>query len=171
VDFRRHGVNLIYGTIRFVERDDESFLSWARNDTAGIIFNLHTEHTPQGLEHSAGTFRRLIDLAIRYEGSYYLTYHRYATAEQVMACYPRFADFLDWKRRCDPSELFQSDWYRRHARLLGQFSRGVQREPHAMREVAPRSTPLHVAKRARRAIRFYAQRIARRSRRRRITCQ
>jgi hypothetical protein len=117
-DFRRHGVNLIYGTIRMVERDDESFLAWARESYACIIFNLHTEHTPQGLELSAEAFRRLIDLAIRYGGGYYLTYHRYATARQVTACYPQFMEFLEQKRRYDPSGLFQSDWYRHHRRLF-----------------------------------------------------
>jgi FAD/FMN-containing dehydrogenase len=117
-DFRLHNINLIYGTIRMVERDDESFLAWARESYACVIFNLHTEHTPQGLEHSAQAFRRLIDLAIRYSGGYYLTYHRYATAAQVEACYPQFRDFLAWKKRLDPSEVFQSDWYRHHLKLF-----------------------------------------------------
>ncbi len=29
-DFRQHGAQLIYGTIRLIEKDDESFLAWAR---------------------------------------------------------------------------------------------------------------------------------------------
>src|SRR5207249_10694063 len=33
-DFRRHGVRLIYGTIRLIERDDESVLAWAREPWA-----------------------------------------------------------------------------------------------------------------------------------------
>jgi hypothetical protein len=28
-EFRSNGANLIYGTIRLIERDDESFLAWA----------------------------------------------------------------------------------------------------------------------------------------------
>ena len=28
-DFRANAVNLIYGTVRLIERDDESFLAWA----------------------------------------------------------------------------------------------------------------------------------------------
>src|SRR5262249_62032032 len=28
-DFRHHGVGLIYGTIRLIDRDDESVLAWA----------------------------------------------------------------------------------------------------------------------------------------------
>jgi FAD/FMN-containing dehydrogenase len=113
-DFRQHEVELIYGTIRFVERDEETFLAWAREPYACVIFNLHTPHSPDGIERSARTFQRLIDLAIRYGGSYYLTYHRFATRAQVEACYPRFAEFLRLKRRYDPEERFQSDWYRHY---------------------------------------------------------
>jgi FAD/FMN-containing dehydrogenase len=119
-DFRRHGVNLIYGTIRMIERDDESFLAWARESYACVIFNLHTEHTPQGLEHSADAFRRLIDVGIKYGGSYYLTYHRYATKDQLLACYPQFEQFLDKKAQYDPTGMFQSDWYRHHLRMFGR---------------------------------------------------
>ena len=117
-DFRRNAVNLIYGTIRLIEPDDESFLAWAREPYACIIFNLHTEHTPEGKEHSAAAFRRLIDLGIRHGGSYYLTYHRYATREQVERCYPQFPEFLKLKKQYDPQERFQSDWYRHYRAMF-----------------------------------------------------
>ncbi len=110
-DFRRNHVNVIYGTIRLIERDTESFLAWAREPYACVIFNLHTVHKPQGIEHSAEAFRRLIDMAIRRGGSYFLTYHRFATRAQVETCYPRFQEFLGLKRKHDPHERFQSDWY------------------------------------------------------------
>jgi len=118
-DFRANDVDLIYGTVRLIERDDESFLAWARERWACIIFNLHTVHTAEGLAHSASAFRRLIDHAIRYGGSYYLTYHRWATREQVEACYPQFAEFLREKRRHDPDERFQSEWYRHYRQRFG----------------------------------------------------
>lgn len=111
-DFRRHRVDVIYGTIRLIERDDESFLAWAREPWACVIFNLHTEHTPEGVEHSAQAFRRLIDRAIERKGSYYLTYHRWASREQVEHCHPQMRRFLQLKRAHDPQERFQSDWYR-----------------------------------------------------------
>jgi FAD/FMN-containing dehydrogenase len=73
---------------------------------------VHTEHTEQGVQRSAAAFRWLIDLAIHYKGSYYLTYHKFASRLQVEACYPQFAEFLALKRKFDPDECFQSDWYR-----------------------------------------------------------
>ena len=117
-DFRRHRVELIYGTIRLIERDDESFLAWAREPWACIIFNLHVVHTEEGLSKAAADFRRLIDLAIERGGSYYLTYHRFAARHQVEACYPQFAEFLRLKRQHDPNERFQSDWYRHYRAMF-----------------------------------------------------
>jgi FAD/FMN-containing dehydrogenase len=117
-DFRRNKVNLIYGTIRLTERDEECFLAWAKARYACVIFNLHTEHTPEGREHSARAFRRLIDMAIKRGGSYYLTYHRHATKAQVEACYPQFAHFLERKKDFDPAERFQSDWYRHYKEVF-----------------------------------------------------
>jgi FAD/FMN-containing dehydrogenase len=73
------------------------------------------------MEASARAFRGLIDLAIARGGSYYLTYHRFATREQVTKCHPKFEDFLALKEKYDPDNRFQSDWYR-HYRTM--FARG-----------------------------------------------
>lgn len=116
-DFRLHGVDLIYGTIRLIERDDESFLPWARQDYACVIFNLHTRHTEAGIEATMQAFRRLTDLATARGGSYYLTYSKAATIAQARACHPRLDQFFDWKRRLDPQERFQSNWYRHYRDL------------------------------------------------------
>lgn len=117
-ELRRERVDVIYGTVRLIRRDDETFLPWAREDFACVIFNLHVRHDPAGQAHAADAFRRLIDMAIARGGSYYLTYHRHATRAQVEACYPRFREFLALKLRHDPEERFQSDWYRHHRKLL-----------------------------------------------------
>ncbi len=117
-DFTAHDVELIYGTIRLVQRDDESFLAWARESFACIIFNLHVVHTDQGLTKAANDFRRLIDRAIGFRGSYYLTYHRWATRTQIETCYPQFVEFLRLKRRYDAEERFQSDWYRHYKTMF-----------------------------------------------------
>jgi FAD/FMN-containing dehydrogenase len=119
-DFRYNSVDLIYGTIRLIERDNESFLAWAREPYACVIFNIHTAHTREGIDASAATFRRLIDMAIRFGGNYYLTYHKFGTAEQLLACYPQFPAFLELKRRYDPNTLFDSDWHRHYRRLLAK---------------------------------------------------
>ncbi len=113
-DFRKHGVQVIYGTIRLIEKDTESFLAWAKQSYACIVVNLHVEHTPAGIAKAQVDFQRLIDRAIERGGSYFLTYHRWARRDQVDHCYPQMPEFLKLKRKYDPNDLFQSDWYRHY---------------------------------------------------------
>lgn len=115
---RRTNGNVIYGTIRLIKKDTESFLPWARDDYACVIFNLHVEHSETKIAEAAAAFRSLIDLAIERNGSYYLTYHRWAEKRQVEACYPRFAEFLEKKMQYDPQEIFQSEWYRHYRTMF-----------------------------------------------------
>ncbi len=116
-DFKRHDVDLVYGTVRLIKRDDETALAWAREDYACVIFNLHVDHEPRSIRDSSHTFRRLIDIAIHHRGSFFLTYHRYAIAAQLLECYPQLPAFLQAKRRYDPDEIFRSDWYRYYASI------------------------------------------------------
>ena len=105
-------VPLIYGTIRLIQQDEDSFLVWAKKPYACIIFNLLTPHTPTGQAASRSVFMDLIDLATSMSGSFYLTYHRYADRARVERCYPEFASFLALKNHYDPDCRFQSDWWR-----------------------------------------------------------
>jgi FAD/FMN-containing dehydrogenase len=117
-DFLEHQTDLIYGTIRLIERDDESKLRWAKQPYACIIFNIHVMPDAAGIERAKQEFRRLIDRGLSYGGSYYLTYHRWAERRQVIAAYPQFPEFLRLKRRLDPAEVFQSDWYRHYRQMF-----------------------------------------------------
>lgn len=117
-ELRRRAVPVIYGTVRLIERDEETFLAWAKQRYACVIFNLHTVHTNEGKDRAAEAFRALIDLALARGGSYFLTYHRWARREQVETAYPQFAQFLRRKREFDPAERFQSEWYRHYRAMF-----------------------------------------------------
>jgi FAD/FMN-containing dehydrogenase len=117
---RADRLNIVYGTVRLIERDEESLLAWATEPWACVVFNLHVDHSPDGLRKAEHDFRGLIDIASAFGGSYYLTYHRWATREQVDRCHPRMRDFLERKRQHDPHAVFASDWHDHHARLMGE---------------------------------------------------
>jgi FAD/FMN-containing dehydrogenase len=119
--FIRNKVDVVYGTVRMIERDDETFLAWARERFACVIFTVHADRTPAGMAHLRDTCRAVIDAVAKRGGSYYLTYHRYAAREQVERCYPQFKHFLELKKKYDPDELFQSEWYR-HAKKLFEMA-------------------------------------------------
>jgi len=113
--------NVIYGTVRIIEADTESFLAWARESWACIVVNLHIVHSPSAIEHEAETFRQLIDLALAHGGSFYLTYHRWALARQIRTAYPQIDDFLALKSKHDPQGRFKSDW---HSGMTNMLVRG-----------------------------------------------
>ena len=108
-DLRALEADVVYGTVRLI---DETVLAWAREPWACVVLNLHVEHSPRDIRGAAVAFRRLIDLAVERGASFYLTYHRWATRRQLLAAYPQLPTFLEAKRRHDPEELLQSDWYR-----------------------------------------------------------
>ncbi len=116
--FRTNNVPIVYGTVRLIEEDTESFLAWAKRPYACIIFNLHTIHTQEGIARAGQAFRDLIDMGMKRGGRYYLTYHRHARRDQVETCYPQMAEFLRLKRKYDPQERFQSDWYRHYKQMF-----------------------------------------------------
>jgi FAD/FMN-containing dehydrogenase len=124
---RAHRANVIYGTVRLIERDDETVLAWARDRYACVIFNLHVDHTPEEIARATEAFRALIDLGIQHRGSYYLTYHRWARRDQVERCYPQLPGFLALKRQHDPNDVFQSNWYRHYRDMFAEVDAGNRR--------------------------------------------
>jgi FAD/FMN-containing dehydrogenase len=115
----KQNAEMVYGTIRFIRKDDVSFLPWAKQDYACVIFTLHMPSGSAGHEKTIATFRNLIGLALQQKGCFYLTYQRAATRQQIETAYPQFSQFLALKKKYDPGELFQSDWYRAYK---GMFS-------------------------------------------------
>jgi FAD/FMN-containing dehydrogenase len=112
-------VPLIYGTIRFIEQDRDSFLAWAKKRYACVIFTLHSASEARAL-HKTGEFcRQLILGGTKRGGSFYLTYNHFALRDEIDSAYPQFREFLLLKKKYDPTELFQSDWYR-HYRAVYQ---------------------------------------------------
>ncbi|MCC7528375.1 MAG: FAD-binding oxidoreductase [Candidatus Melainabacteria bacterium] len=110
---KSQSADVIYGTVRLIEKDEESFLAWAREEYACVIFNLHVDHNQVSLLRSKHSFRTLIDIALSMGGSYYLTYHHYASRKQLIQAYPQFKSFVDKKIHYDPQGRFRSNWFKR----------------------------------------------------------
>lgn len=108
---RAEQADVIYGTVRLIEPDNETFLKWATQPWACIIFNLHVDHNDHHIDATSKVFRSLYQLAIEFGGKYYLTYNRYAAANQLQSCYPQIAEFIQLKYKYDPQHRFNSDWF------------------------------------------------------------
>jgi FAD/FMN-containing dehydrogenase len=109
--------SLIYGTVRFIEQDRDSFLAWAKKRYACVIFTPHYPGGAAGIRKAGELYRQLALAATKRGGSFYLTYNHFTLRSDMDAAYPQFAEFLQLKRKYDPTELFQSDWYRHYRDL------------------------------------------------------
>jgi FAD/FMN-containing dehydrogenase len=110
-------IPLLYGTVRFIEQDKDSYLAWAKQRYACVIFTLHTQTDAVAMKRTGNLCRTLLQEATGRGGSFYLTYNRFATRGELDAAYPQFAEFLLRKQKYDPEELFQSEWYRFYKKL------------------------------------------------------
>ena len=115
-DLMQRDADITYGTIRFIKVDKETFLPWAKQDSVCIVCNLHVKQSLEGIQKAKSDFRKIIDRTIQFGDTFFLTYHRWATPEQVSACYPNIRQFFALKRKYDPDELLQSDWYRHYVK-------------------------------------------------------
>lgn len=113
---RRRGGDVVYGTVRLARADRETALPWAPEDRACVVMNLHVDPTEAAAARAAETVRGLIDAAVRAGGGFYLTYHRWATAGQLLRAYPGLPAWLAVKDELDPGHVLTSDW---HAWLRG----------------------------------------------------
>jgi len=108
----KNETSLIYGTVRFIEQDRDSFLAWAKKRYACVIFTPHFPDDALEKRKASEIYRQLAQAAIKRGGSFYLTYNRFAARNEMDLAYPQFAEFLQLKRKYDPTQLFQSEWYR-----------------------------------------------------------
>src|SRR5277367_5255016 len=80
---------LVYGTVRFIEQDKDSYLAWAKKRYACVIFSPHASGETQALKKTGEVCRQLIRAANKRGGSFYLTYNRFATRDELASAYPK----------------------------------------------------------------------------------
>ena len=128
-DFLEHNVDMTYGTIRFIEKRYRDVSPPGRRSNPSASCATCTSSTPTRASKkppriSAGSSTAA---PIQYGGRYYLTYHRWVERRQIEACYPQFVEFLRLKKKYDPDERFQSNWYRQYKRMFSDQVDGCGR--------------------------------------------
>ena len=121
--FQAHNVNVLSATIRYVSRNTDAVLSYARQDSFSIVLYINQELSEQGRKTALEWTRKLVDVTLEHGGAYYLPYQLYPTREQLLRAYPKFDEFLDSKRVYDPDEMFVSLFYKHYQNPLDQGRR------------------------------------------------
>ena len=116
---RRDKVDIIYGTVRLIEQDRESFLALGaqalRVRDLQRARRAHHQRPDQGGRRVPPPDRHRPEVRRQL-----LTRPTTATRlrRQVDACYPQLQEFLKLKLKYDPQKLFQSEWYRHYERMF-----------------------------------------------------
>jgi len=104
-------MNLLAITIRYIEKNEESFLSYSQNKQFSIMISSNIPLSKEGKDRSISTTRKLVNLAIQCSGLYYLTYQRFPSKSQLKKSYPMIDKFFEMKRYYDKDELFMNKFY------------------------------------------------------------
>lgn len=108
---------LLNTTLRFVPRNTDAFLSYATGDRVAAVVYFRQPLKEAAIARTVQVMRRLLDEALALGGTYYLSYHRYATAGQLLRAYPRIEDFFRYKHKLDPDGLFRNQFAEQYAEL------------------------------------------------------
>ena len=106
-------------TLRWVEQDDLSLLSYAQGGPRIAAVMLFSQEMSIRAEADMRQMTQsLIDAVIALGGAYYLPYRPHATPAQMTASYARAADFAAFKHQVDPKALFRNALWDRYLSAL-----------------------------------------------------
>lgn len=110
----RHQGDLLNVTIRQVETDQDTYLRYADQPLFAFVLLFYQPRTATGDAQMEALTVELIDAALQAGGRYYLPYRLHATPSQFQQAYPQAEEFFALKRKYDPLELFQNQFYRKY---------------------------------------------------------
>ncbi|MDG1358375.1 MAG: FAD-binding oxidoreductase [Akkermansiaceae bacterium] len=113
----RHEPNLLNVTVRSVNRDDDTFLRYADRQMIAFVMLYVQEKTHEGEDEMRALTRDLINASLRHKGRYYLPYRLHATHKQFHRAYPQASEFFALKRKYDPEQLFQNQFYLKYGSI------------------------------------------------------
>jgi FAD/FMN-containing dehydrogenase len=96
-------------TLRYIDTDAESWLSYAKVPRIAAVMSFSQEMTVRAEADMARMTRELVDGILGIGGSYYLPYRLHPTLAQLTRAYPRASDFAAAKRALDPDLIFRNN--------------------------------------------------------------
>ncbi|WNB91264.1 FAD-binding oxidoreductase [Bacillus sp. NEB1478] len=113
---RKEDLNLLNITIRYVEHDENAVLSYAKDDMFALVLLINQGRSKQETKKTESIVRKMIDITLKHNGSYYLPYYSYPSKSQLRDAYPRIDEFFEKKRELDSGERFKNLFYERYGK-------------------------------------------------------
>lgn len=113
---KEHRPNLLNVTVRSVNRDDDTFLRYADQQMIAFVMLYVQPKTYEAENAMEALTRDLINASLLHQGRYYLPYRLHATQKQFERAYPQAEEFFALKRKYDPEQLFQNQFYLKYGK-------------------------------------------------------
>lgn len=108
---RNSRIDLLNITIRGVHQDNDSYLSYARENVFGFVLLFNQKKTDKQETEMKKLTNQLLEVALKNEGTFYLPYRLHINKEKMRKPYPNADKFFQLKLKYDPSELFNNRFY------------------------------------------------------------
>jgi len=106
-----YDMNILNVTIRDVRKDNISTLTYAKEDMFAFVC-LFSQKQEFADEAKMKEFtEKVIDDVLMLKGSFYLPYRLHYSQEQLSKAYPEIEDWINLKRKWDPEQIFDSEFY------------------------------------------------------------
>lgn len=103
-------VHLFNATIRHVKQDRLTALPYAKTDVFAVVLYYTESLSPENIARIEKFTQKAVDSAIRFQGSYYLPYHRFPTLKQFQQVYPEYVSVKAKKELYEPQHIFSSQF-------------------------------------------------------------
>ena len=104
-------IDLLNLTIRGVQKDNDSYLSYAKENVFGFVLLFNQKKTDEQEKEMKILTNQLLDVALKNEGTFYLPYRLHIDREKMRKSYPNADKFFELKLKYDPDELFNNKFY------------------------------------------------------------
>jgi FAD/FMN-containing dehydrogenase/SAM-dependent methyltransferase len=125
----RQHLMLLNTTIRFVEHDTYTFLSYAsvRGGSYAFVLYYRIPRTEEAERELGNIHNKLAEITVEFGGSFYLPYRRCYSAQLLERAYPQIREFAAHKQKHDPLGIFSNTWFDHYLRPMcdAEYGRGV----------------------------------------------
>lgn len=104
-------IDLLNITIRAVNKDQDTYMNYAKEDVFGFVFLFNQKKTEDEENKMKILTNQLVDAAIKNNGTFYLPYRLHISREKMRIVYPQADSFFELKKKYDPNELFRNQFY------------------------------------------------------------
>lgn len=114
-------MNVLSSTVRYVTPNATQALAYAPTRAVFAIIQMSNVGLSAAAQaHAESVTQQLVDIALEFGGTYYLTYQLYPSPAQLHRAYPNARHAFERKRFYDPNETFTSQFYQKYGRAAAQ---------------------------------------------------